>query len=289
MPSVEAILEYVVLNHRTAITNDPDCPIVISKAGNPRARRKTNTHPGAKKEDILRWADDNLEGFIQWRVAKDASRAVAVVPQPASRAVAAVPQPASRAVAVVPQPAPARRSASRPARMSPEPSQDSESGYDAPPDASDADEGESAPAPPSPVPPSPVPPPIQSPRATGSGATSALFAENPGIDKSSFYSWLVSLGFIKCDLKTGAFEILSVPAKGLHQRAAKEAGFDIGRRFTVEDSKRVFAKHHGLHKDLDIPKRGNLAALRQVSRLTGAELDRALMQMASDRLAGMSI
>lgn len=271
-PSAKAVLEFLSSPAgRAAIVSDPDCPVAIAaKSGNLRVREKTKSYPGARKEDVVEWASVAVPGFSAWFRC----------------AAAATPT----------------RSASRPARVEPEPESsddEAEAEPEAEPDVdmfvdpepepepeaeAEAEEADSQAAPPA------VRKLPAKPAQSASASEVPLFRENPRIRTKTFYDWLREFGFIQLDDDTGDFAFESIPSTGLHQRAARERGFDIGRRFTVADCKAAAARRWGLSPDTGVPNRGNLYALREQAKLTGRALEDALMlERAQKRMSRVAI
>lgn len=262
----KAIFEYLGQHGRDQILADPDCPVAIAAAsGVLRLKGKTKTREASTRGDMIEWADDNVDGFLAWRLAAENG--------------------SKKKAAAAASPAPAPAPATEP--RAPPPSSDSDSDSD--------DEMASAPAesegeesgPPAPVRSAPkpkAPRPARSASVAPSVSAVPLFPERPEIRTNAFYEWLVFWGFVEFDPDTGNFSFQRIRAKGPHQDAARQKGFDIGRKFTVADSKKAAARAWKLGDNVDIPDRGNLDALRSRARMSPEE------QMALERgMSGVAI
>ena len=229
---------------RGLIKEEPLCPVEISSAGVLRVRGKSKNFPGARKEDVVKWASANVPDFHEWFASKaDDSDSDSEFYQAESEAVSSEHPIRSESKAV---------SSEHPIR-----SVSSEH-------------------------------PIRS--ESKAVSSEPLFPENKKIRTQGFYDWLVRFGFIYYDETTGDFSFETIPAAGLHQVAAKELGFNIGRAFTVADCKKAAARHWGLPKEVRVPKRGNLHNLRHQASLKGEALEAALMlERAQARFADIKL
>ena len=269
-PSIDDILEFLSRPAgRVAVLDDTNCPVVMSKHGNLYVRRKSRSYPaGARKADVVEWATLHVPGFTAWfhgdqspAPSRSASRPARLAPEPESSDDERVPE----------------HSDEEDQDMSDEDEDEDEFDEVEPEPQPDEDEDEAYFVPAKPAKPSRSDRSHRSkPAQSASVSEVPLFPENRRIRTKSFYAWLLEFGFIQFNADTGAFAFEPIPSKGLHQRVAKERGFDIGRRFTAADCKAAAARKWGLSPDTRIPDRGTLDDLREKARLTGRALEDAL-------------